>query len=51
MDITEIQTLLGAPYYAHSACLIYHGDCLDYLRRLPSGIVDLTLTSPPYNIG
>lgn len=27
------------------------GDALDVLRCLPSGSIDLTITSPPYNIG
>lgn len=26
-------------------------DCLEAMKRLPPGIVDLTVTSPPYNIG
>lgn len=30
---------------------IAQGDCLEYLRRLPSGCVDLIVSSPPYNIG
>ena len=27
---------------------IHHGDCLDVLRSLPDGSVDLVVTSPPY---
>lgn len=27
---------------------IHHGDCLDVLRAMPSGSVDLVFTSPPY---
>ena len=27
---------------------LVHGDCLDVLRQMPSGIVDLIVTSPPY---
>lgn len=29
---------------------IYCGDCLEYLKDIPSGSVDLVLTDPPYNI-
>src|SRR5690606_16131477 len=29
---------------------LYCADCLDVLRRLPSGEVDAVVTSPPYNI-
>lgn len=32
-------------------CLIYEGDCLTALQQLPLNTVDLTVTSPPYNIG
>jgi adenine-specific DNA-methyltransferase len=30
---------------------IVHGDCLQLLRGLPDGSVDLIVSSPPYNIG
>lgn len=29
---------------------VHHGDCLDIMRRMPAGSVDLILTSPPYNL-
>lgn len=29
---------------------LYRGDCLDYLRSLPDGCVDLVVTDPPYLI-
>ena len=28
--------------------LLLHGDCVDLLRSIPSNIIDLVLTSPPY---
>jgi len=31
--------------------VLHRGDCLDLLRQLPSGSVDLTVTSPPYCMG
>jgi len=31
--------------------LLYKGDTLDFLTGLPSGVVRLVVTSPPYNIG
>jgi adenine-specific DNA-methyltransferase len=31
--------------------LVHRGDCLDLLRRLPDGSVDLIVSSPPYNLG
>jgi adenine-specific DNA-methyltransferase len=30
---------------------IVHGDCLELLRGLPDGCVDLIISSPPYNLG
>lgn len=29
---------------------IYQGDCLDVMKSMPSGSVDLVVTSPPYNL-
>jgi len=29
---------------------LHMGDCLEYLRTLPDGSVDVVITSPPYNI-
>lgn len=30
--------------------VIYHEDCLDTLKRLPSNSIDIVITSPPYNM-
>jgi len=30
---------------------IYNGDCLEVMRQMPSGSIDLIFTSPPYNLG
>ncbi len=30
---------------------IFHGDCLKLLRRMPSDVAQLIVTSPPYNVG
>lgn len=42
---------LGTPDIYRPGVLIYQRDCLEALRRLPESIADLTVTSPPYNIG
>jgi DNA modification methylase len=34
-----------------SDILLYHGDCLEEMSKIPDGSVDLVLTDPPYNIG
>ena len=31
--------------------VVHSGDCLDLLRTIPSGTLQLVVTSPPYNIG
>ncbi|MFK0183507.1 DNA-methyltransferase [Streptomyces rubiginosohelvolus] len=49
--LAEIKKALGKPYYEASDTLLYHGDSLDLLKSIPSQIFDLTVTSPPYNIG
>lgn len=43
--------LLGKPYFQAHNCLIYNQDCLQGMQQLPSEFIDLTVTSPPYNIG
>ena len=30
---------------------VVNGDCLEVMRQLPDGCIDLAVTSPPYNIG
>jgi adenine-specific DNA-methyltransferase len=47
----QIKTILGTPAYETSNIAIYHGDCLEFMSMLPSQSIDLTITSPPYNIG
>ncbi len=42
---------LGKPYFESEKCLVYNLDCLDALRIIDSELIDLTVTSPPYNIG
>lgn len=49
--LAEIKKALGKPYYEASDTLLYHGDSLEMLKSTPQQIFDLTVTSPPYNIG
>ncbi|MBD2580286.1 site-specific DNA-methyltransferase [Oscillatoria sp. FACHB-1406] len=51
--LEKITVHLGKPFYADSGFILYQGDLIPYLKQLSrSGIsVDLTITSPPYNIG
>ncbi len=47
----EAKKILGSPAYENQGVAIYHGDCIEALRLLPEKIANLTVTSPPYNIG
>ncbi|MCW5219998.1 DNA-methyltransferase [Verminephrobacter aporrectodeae] len=42
---------LGKPASRGARHAIYNGDCRELLTRVPAGSLDLTFTSPPYNIG
>jgi len=49
----SLASALGTPYYARDGLILYCGDCVELLGRLRDSDVrvDLTATSPPYNIG
>ena len=49
--LTAVTTTLGPPAYRTDNVALYHGDALEFLSVLPPSLVDLTVTSPPYNIG
>jgi adenine-specific DNA-methyltransferase len=42
---------LGKPFYETDQCVLYYGDSLVGLEAIRSESVNLTITSPPYNIG
>ncbi|HXB64601.1 MAG TPA: site-specific DNA-methyltransferase [Solirubrobacteraceae bacterium] len=46
-----IRAALGTPAYDRHNVLLYEGDCIELMRRTPANVYDLTVTSPPYNIG
>jgi adenine-specific DNA-methyltransferase len=47
----ELADYLGVPYYVDDQCAVFCVDTLKAQHLLPSGIFDLVITSPPYNIG
>lgn len=51
MQLDFIKQILGSPYYEAPNCLLYNQDCLNAMQKLPDSILNLTVTSPPYNIG
>ncbi len=51
---TTIRKVLGEPYVSTERCLLYQMDCVEAMKALNDVVpecVDLTVTSPPYNIG
>ena len=42
---------LGKPAVEEDGVALYEGDAQEFLCQLPPSLVDLTITSPPYNIG
>lgn len=42
---------LGVPDYETQGIALYNRDCLTGMKTLPPGCINLTVTSPPYNIG
>ena len=52
--ITKLDTIeqkVGKPYYSDDKVLLYNIDCVEFMDKINSSIMDLTITSPPYNIG
>ncbi|HIF6014036.1 TPA: DNA-methyltransferase [Vibrio parahaemolyticus] len=47
----QIKSILGKPSFEKNGVAIYQMDCLEAMKKLPEECVDLTITSPPYNIG
>ena len=50
-SLGRIEALLGQPAYKAPGVLLYEGDSLALMAKLTGQLVDLTITSPPYNIG
>jgi len=42
---------ISSVFDAGAECVLHGGDCLDLLAHVPSGLVKLVVTSPPYNLG
>ena len=47
----QFQAELGQPAFSSHGVSLYHADALQAMDHLPSDLIDLTVTSPPYNIG
>lgn len=49
--LDKLSSVLGTPVCAGVGYAIYCTDCLTALSRVTEDLFDLTITSPPYNIG
>ena len=49
--LAVIRRMLGTPDYEAAGVMLFHVDALAALRHLSRCAIDLTVTSPPYNIG
>ena len=38
------------PYFQKDNFVLYHGDCLDILNKLPENSIDMIFADPPYNL-
>ena len=47
----NIKRTLGKPYFETPDCAIYNLDCIEGMSKISSPFINLTVTSPPYNIG
>lgn len=50
-SIDTIIQKMGKPYYSDGEFILYNADCIEFLNELSTPFIDLTVTSPPYNIG
>ncbi|AKB03540.1 site-specific DNA-methyltransferase [Vibrio cholerae] len=47
----QIKSILGKPSFEENGVAIYQMDCFEAMKKIPDELIDLTITSPPYNIG
>lgn len=47
----SLQRLVSQPFYDAHKMKIIKGDCLEVMREMADDSVDITVTSPPYNLG
>ena len=47
----QVRSVLGKPAFDSHGVLLFECDALEAMDQLPKSIMDLSVTSPPYNIG
>jgi adenine-specific DNA-methyltransferase len=55
-QVPQVKLYRSASHAARSLAndaptVLYHGDCMDLIRRMPDNSVDVTIASPPYCMG
>jgi len=50
-NFNRFKSVLGRPAFETDGVAIYQTDCLEAMKKLPEGVFNTTITSPPYNIG
>lgn len=51
IDLQALKVQLGRPFFEDTDILLYKMDCLEAMKMVQGDVIDLTITSPPYNIG
>lgn len=49
--IKEVKKMVGKPYFESQNVALYKIDCMEFMKKMKRPVFDLTITSPPYNIG
>jgi adenine-specific DNA-methyltransferase len=51
INLVKSATQAARSLVSGASATLYSGDCLDLIRKIPDGSIDLTITSPPYCMG
>lgn len=50
-SFAKVRAVLGKPFFESHGVMLYHVESLTAMGQLSPNLFDLTITSPPYNIG
>lgn len=45
----NLRELYSNAWYKNNKGMLLHGDCVEQLKRIDDELIDLTVTSPPYD--
>lgn len=51
LEMANLKKQIASEYSPSEQAVVFSGNCLDLLQTIPSGSLQLVVTSPPYNIG